>query len=143
VTPLEAQLIEHEGLRLKPYLDSTSHLTVGVGRNLTDKGVTQFEAMVLLQDDIADVQADLTKALPWWKQLDPIRQRVIQDMCFNLGVYKLLQFNDFLALVKASLFEQAADDMLTTLWARQVGRRARRLSAMMRTGAEVPYDSVT
>src|SRR3990167_270296 len=81
---LSDQLIRHEGLRLKLYSDSLGVPTIGVGRNLRDKGISHAEAMLLLENDLDEVLVDL-QTFPWWAALDPVRQRVLVDLRFNLG----------------------------------------------------------
>lgn len=134
---LIAQLQRHEGLRLKPYTDTVGKLTIGVGRNLTDRGISEAEAGVLLANDIEAVRLELTNNWPWWLQLDDVRQRVVMDMAFNMGVPVLMTFGRFLARLKRGEFDAAAAEMLASLWARQVGDRAQRLAKMMRTGQDV------
>jgi lysozyme len=56
---LTDQLIKHEGLRLKPYHCPAGKLTIGVGRNLEDKGITEEEAVMLLENDIQECLKDL------------------------------------------------------------------------------------
>ena len=131
---LEAMLLRHEGLRLKPYRDTVDKLTIGVGRNLTDVGITRDEALVLLRGDIARTQAALDAALPWRAALDPVRGRVLVDMAFNLGVARLLGFGVMLAAARAGEWAEAADAMLRSRWAGQVGRRAQELAVEMHTG---------
>lgn len=46
-------LIRHDGLRLKPYRDTRNKLTIGVGRNLDDVGITREEALMLPNNEIA------------------------------------------------------------------------------------------
>lgn len=133
------QLDLHEGLELKPYKDTVGKLTIGVGRNLTDRGITKDEAYYLLRNDVAIAITDLDKNLSWWKNLDEIRQRVLADMCFNLGISKLLGFKNTLELIRKGDYETAASAMLNSLWAKQVKGRATRLANMMRTGKD--YDS--
>lgn len=128
------QLKAHEGLRLKPYRDSVGKLTIGVGRNLDDVGLREGEAMFLCFCDVAAVEQVLDVRLPWWRGLDPARRAVLIDMGFNLGVPGLCAFTDTLAAVKAGRFGDAAQSMLRSRWAGQVGRRAATLSRMMRTG---------
>lgn len=128
------ELVRDEGLRLKPYQDSLGILTIGVGRNLRDRGITREEAYHLLQNDVADVQGDLDHALPWWRSLDEVRQRVLVNMCFNLGIDRLLGFKQTLAFVQDGRWEEAAQGMLNSAWAGQVRERASRLAEMMRTG---------
>ena len=130
---LEALLRLHEGERLKPYTDTTGHLTIGVGRHLTDMGITAAESEMLLRTDVARTREAVCRAWPWVEQLDPVRQAVVLDMAFNLGVKGLKQFKRTLALLQKGRWEAAADAMLDSLWAKQVGQRAVRLAQMVRT----------
>jgi len=131
-TRVTAQLVRHEGLRLKPYRDTVGKLTVGVGRNLDDVGVTEEEAMHLLHNDVTRVWHDLTRAVPSFGALDEDRQHVLIDMAFNLGVPGLLKFRKMLDAVERRDFERAASEMLDSKWATQVGQRAVTLAGMMR-----------
>jgi len=133
---LVRQIELHEGLRLKPYRCTAGKLTIGVGRNLEDRGITLSEARMLLANDLADVRNGLLNALPWVAKLDDVRQRVLVDMAFNLGLQGLLEFKRTLAAVQAGQYQQAATMMLQSRWAKQVGQRAERLSRMMVTGAD-------
>lgn len=133
---LRKQLVAHEGLRLKPYRCTAGKLTIGVGRNLDDVGITEDEAMVLLDGDIARVEAQLRSAVPCFGSLDDVRQRVLADMAFNLGVGGLLKFRLMLAAVEARRFEAAAAEMHASTWAGQVGEREVTLARMMWGGAD-------
>jgi len=128
------QLKIDEGICLKPYRDSVGKLTIGVGRNLDDVGITEQEAEILLDNDIRNAYADLTDACRWVQKLDDARQNVLLNMTFNLGITRLLGFRNTLAFVQAGQYEKAANEMLESLWARQVGLRAQRLAQIMRTG---------
>lgn len=130
------QLRLHEGVRLKPYRCTAGFLTIGVGRNLEARGITSEEADVLLRNDVVDVIAGLAMELPWIWELSDVRQRVLVDMAFNLGVEGLLQFKNTLAAIQAGDYKRAAAMMLDSRWASQVGGRARRLARMMETGAD-------
>jgi len=134
---LVVQLVQHEGLRLKPYADTVGKLTIGVGRNLTDKGISEGEASFLLRNDIADVEHELSARLPWFAMLNEVRRRVLFDMAFNLGTAGLLKFKNTLAAIERGDYEAGARGMLASKWAAQVGRRAERLAKMMATGQEV------
>lgn len=133
---IEEQLILHEGLRLKPYRDTVGKLTIGVGRNLTDKGISPTEAYELLQNDIAEVKAALVAHLPWVRALSDVRYRVLADMAFNLGIAGLLKFKATLTAVEAGDYHKAAEQMMRSKWAGQVGKRAQRLAQMMREDRE-------
>lgn len=132
---LLAELKRDEGVRLKPYTDTVGKLTIGVGRNLTDVGISDDECTALLQNDIDKVLAQLDRSLPWWRKLDPVRQRVLVNMAFNMGMTGLLTFKNTLAAVQSGSYAAAAAGMLASKWATQVGARAERLADMMRTGA--------
>lgn len=135
-TAMVRQLRLHEGERLKPYRCTAGKLTIGVGRNLEDRGITAAESAFLLSNDIDAVWTEVQRALPWVAGLDDVRQRVLHDMAFNLGIVGLLGFRRTLAAIEAGQYQQAATMMLDSRWARQVGGRAERLSRMMATGKD-------
>ncbi len=134
---LAAELLRDEGQVAHAYQDSLGYWTIGVGR-LIDKRrggkLSDDEIEYLLRNDITGVRRSLDLALPWWRDLDPVRQRVVQNMAFNLGVPRLLGFKNTLAAIKAHDWKRAASGMLASLWAKQVGERADRLARMMETG---------
>lgn len=161
---LDSQLILHEGLKLLPYDDATGKtvkpgehyrgkLTTGIGRNLDgnplsnvevaflghnarEKAITKEQALYLLNNDVAAVCRALDGNLPWWRHLDEVRARVLVDMCFNMGVVKLLVFKNTLSFVRTGAYDKAADNMKKSLWYAQVGERGIRLARMMRTGED-------
>ena len=134
VTALEL-LKRHEGYRRLAYTDTVGKLTVGYGRNLSDKGLTEAEAEYLLRNDIAEAEARLEK-LPWWGALDSVRRAVLTDMAVNLGFDGLMKFKKTLRFVEAGWYGAASEEMLASRWAEQVGERARTLSRLMRLGKE-------
>lgn len=138
-TRLYEQLKLHEGKKNKPYKDTIGKLTIGIGRNLDDRGITEEEIVFLFGTDVALVEKDLDKNLKWWREMSEVRQRVLADMCFNLGITKLLTFKNTLEAMRTKRYEDAASGMLNSLWAKQVKGRAVRLANMMRTGED--YDS--
>jgi len=163
---LEAELVRDEGDRLRVYLDTAKppKRTIGVGRNLDAvgirasetaalgitlasvlaNGITREQSRVLLGNDIDAAEADLDAKLPWWRSLDPVRQRVLLNMCFNMGIGRraapgikakgLLEFVNTLAAIEAHDWRRAVAGMRLSLWHTQVGDRAHRLEAMMETG---------
>lgn len=129
-----AELRRDEGERFKPYKDTVGKLTIGVGRNLDDRGITTDESAYLLANDVTHVMRGLDIGLPWWRTLDPVRQRVLINMGFNLGINGLLGFVNTLRMVREKDYAAAAAGMLASKWARQVGDRAKRLAYMMEHG---------
>lgn len=122
-----------EGRRHMPYKDSVGKLTIGVGRNLDDRGLRDDEIDLMKTNDIDEVLQQAAK-LPYWENLNWPRQLVIADMLFNLG---LTRFNGFKKLQQAIIardYDWAADEMIDSRWYRQTGRRARKLVDAMLTG---------
>ncbi len=122
-------------LRLKPYRCTAGKLTIVIGRNLDDCGISQSEDYVMLINDIMNCEKQLQSKIPdIYNGLDEVRKSVLLNMCFNLGINGLLGFKNTLAFVKVGDWERAANNMLVSKWAKQVGMRAIELSEMMRKG---------
>ncbi len=149
ITCLEDQLRRDEEERQFAYDDANgktlvkgmtleANLTIGVGRNLSAKGLSQKERDFLLANDKADAIADLEQHFPWAMQLDEVRKGALLNMIFNMGAGGLAGFHNFLAKMQAGMqtgdFRPAAGAMLDSLWARQVGPRATRLSIQIESG---------
>jgi lysozyme len=148
---LIAELRRDEGVRYSVYKDTKGIDTVGVGHNLQAKPMpagwscplNDVQVNSLLDDDLEDVFHDLDRALPWWTDLSDVRLRVLTNMCFNMGIGRLLGFKKALIAMRQGKFSIAADEMLDSKWAREdvgIGTpdkpgRALRLANMMRTGA--------
>jgi lysozyme len=171
---LDDQLILHEGLRLLPYDDATGKtvkpgqhyrgkLTTGIGRNLDgnpltnaevahighngrEKAITKEQALYLLHNDIASVCRALDANLPWWQSLDEVRARALVDMCFNMGITKLLTFRNTLSFIRTGSYNAAATNLEKSLWYKQVGDgnpadgeindRSERIVYMIHTGKD-------
>lgn len=131
---LKALLAKHEGLKLKPYKDSMGKLTIGVGRNLEDVGISEKEADELLANDIMRCHDQAFEAFDWYPALDDARQDVILSMIFNLGMHGFVQFKKTIQAIASKDFELASREMMDSHWASQVGKRAYELSEMMRLG---------
>jgi len=134
VTALEDQLIDHEGLELKPYHCTADKLTIGVGRNIQDRGITEDEARYLLKNDIKIVEDELLTRQPVVAGLDSVRQRVLVDMGFNLGLPILMKFQNMWSAIEDGDYHEAARQMMDSRWASQVGQRAERLAQAMSSG---------
>lgn len=131
---LRDMLIIDEGLRFKPYKDSVGKTTIGVGRNLDDVGISRDEALQLLDNDIRAAVEALDKTFPWWRGMSDVRQHVIINMCFNLGISRLAGFQKALKAMEAGDYDTAAKEMQDSEWYSQVGARAIRLVSLMKNG---------
>ena len=134
---LTEQLKVEESLRLKPYVDTVGKITIGYGRNLTDDGISEVEAVDFLRTEIDEVLQELPPKISFWNNLNEVRQRVLADMAFNMGVPTLLTFKRMLAYMKINEFDLASNEMENSLWATQVYGRAVKLAQMMRTGKDL------
>ena len=128
------ELKRDEGVELRPYKCSAGFLTLGVGRNIEERGITMDESDYLLANDITICEEEATRVFKWYNTLSDVRQRVILNMIFNLGLTKLLNFKKFLAAMEAEDWEEAGKQMLDSRWAKQVGNRADRLEQMIVNG---------
>ena len=124
-------LILHEGVRLYSYKDTVGKTTIGVGRNLEDRGITMAEALMMLDNDIIDCTKQLSNRLYWFDAQPDHVKLVLVDMCFNLGLNGLLQFKNTLEHIKNGQYDLASKEMLQSKWAQQVGIRATDLSKIL------------
>jgi lysozyme len=131
---LIAQITKHEGMELKPYRCTSGKLTIGVGRNLEDVGITEDEARFLLMNDLARVDLQIEKLMPWAEMLDPARYDALMNFVFNVGIGTALKFENAMEALKQSDFDTAAAELLDSRWSTQVGERAKELAEQIRTG---------
>lgn len=131
---LAKQLNIDEGRRKRIYVDTKGKVTGGVGRNLTDRDFSEDEIDLMLANDIKGVCYDLDRTFPWWRHMSEARQQALANMCFNLGLTRLLGFHNMLKAMASGLYQQAALEMEDSAWAHEVGDRSKRLAQMMREG---------
>jgi len=133
-TDFEQMLIRHEGLELKPYKCTAGKLTIGVGRNIEDMGITEDEAIYMLRNDVARFAAELAQAKPIVKTLDDVRYYVLLNMAFNLGINRLLKFKKMWEAIEDNRFVDASLEMQDSRWCEQVKGRCSELAALMESG---------
>ena len=131
------QIKRHEGLVLHAYEDSLGYLTIGYGR-LIDRakhgGISEAEAEYLLQNDVSIVLAALHRNIPFFDSLCVPRQAVLVNMAFQMGIGGVQKFKKTLSLVEMGLYDEAADNMMKSLWAKQTPNRAAEMAEQMRSG---------
>ena len=149
------KLVVSEGLRLQVYKDTLGIDTIGIGRNLEDRGITKQEldeldipnidhvyeygiteadAVYLATNDVQIVEEELVRAHPCVDRLDSVRQLILIDMAFNMGVPRLCKFKKMWAAVECGDYPTAAKEMLDSRWAKQVKGRATKLANAMHNG---------
>jgi lysozyme len=129
---LREQLVRDEGLKLRPYTDSTGHLTIGYGYNLSN-GIPKYVADALLDFKMNEAADDVHRTLTWAVDLSEPRRDALVNMTYNMGIGGLLGFRRMLAAMKSGDWTTAAKEMLDSTWATQVGDRAHRLSQQVLT----------
>lgn len=145
------RLVVNEGLTTKSYKCPAGYLTIGIGRNLDTNPLTKEEiayvghncrgkfisndqAFYLCRNDLKKVRADLDRELPWWRDLNKDRQFVMIDLCFNMGIKKLLKFQRTLSSIATGYYIRAGEQLMQSLYAKQVGKRADRNARCLQTG---------
>lgn len=131
---LTDMIVLHEGEKLFPYRCPEGKLTIGCGRNIEDRGISEDESRYLLSNDIELSRSELEANLTFFKTLNYVRQAVLIDMHLNMGWPSLSGFQKALTAIGRGKFKDAATEMLDSRWADQVGARATRLAEMMQSG---------
>lgn len=130
---LRYQLRIDEGVRNRPYKDSVGKVTIGCGRNLDDVGVNDDEIALMLENDMDEAERTARRVLVGaFDDLTDGRKAAVVNMAFNMGFDRLSGFKKCIAAIREGRYADAADEMLQSKWAEQVGLRAVRLSAAMR-----------
>jgi lysozyme len=135
-TRLRNTLIRHEGLKLLPYECTAGKLTLGVGRNIEDRGISKETAMQMLDEDIEICLNELMERLNYFETLPTEVQETLVNLCFNMGISRLMKFQLMLGAMEAGQYELAAKELLDSRYARQVGKRAEELADILRQQQE-------
>ena len=131
---LEKQLVLHEGLKLKPYTCTAGKLTIGIGRNLDDVGISEREAYILLQTDVEEARKGCQNLITGFNAINDTRQIALIDMMFNLGYTRMSKFCKMLAAIKCGDWEAAAEQAKESRWYNQVGNRAKTIVRQLKEG---------
>ena len=132
MTDYKTTLIADEGLRLKPYKCTGDKWTIGVGRNLEAKGISEAEAMFMLGNDIKDAESAARRLIRSFDLLSDDRKIVLVSMVFQMGENGVSKFRNMIKAINVQAYDVAAEEMLDSNWAKQTPNRAKRLSNMMK-----------
>lgn len=130
---MREQLILHEGLKLQVYKCTSDKLTIGVGRNIEDRGISEETAMQMLDEDINIVHEELQNVFEDFNSMPEIVQESLIDLAFNMGTPTLLKFKNAVAALQSQQWGTAADELLDSRYARQVGQRAKTIADNIRS----------
>jgi lysozyme len=138
---LESQIKQAEGIRLVAYKDSLGLWTAGVGhllpqnRDWTGQRFSVAQVATWLEEDLITAQK-LSAGLLEWPLMDTdARQMALIELVFNMGLSHWRQF----ALARKAMSEknwpEASKQLLSSLWAKQVGPiRSNRLAKQIESG---------
>lgn len=130
---LKELLRKHEGWKKFPYTDTVGKLSIGCGRNLTDRGLDDNEIMFLLEKDIIIAMTDLQSIFPDFFEFSDRRRVALISLAF-IGKEKLLGFKKMIQAVKDGRWDNAGDEVIESKYAKQVGERALEIAEMLREG---------
>lgn len=132
---MKSELERDEGRERHLYRDTVGKESIGIGRNLADKGVSEAEIDLMFKTDCNEVTVDLGRNCPWWTTMPETAQRGLFNMAFNMGWPTLSGFKNMLAALERGDYVTAAAEALDSKWATQVGRRADRVAEQFRQAA--------
>lgn len=128
------QLEIDEGRRRKLYKCTADKWSIGVGRNLEDRGLRDSEIDLMLENDIAEAAGIARKLFPSFDRLSDARKAALVNLAFNLGEPRLAGFKRFREALEAQAWDQAEAELLDSRWAGQVGERAKRIAKAIKEG---------
>lgn len=134
IEELEKLLIDHEGYEKKPYVDTVGKITIGVGWNLSDKGLPESIIKQLLFQSILEAIEDCDALFENFADFSENRQLALVDMAFNLGRARLSRFNNMRKAIANGDWVKAGDEALDSKWAKQVKGRANTIAKMLKDG---------
>ena len=130
---LRDRIRKHEGCVTVPYYDSEGIITVGIGRNLQAVPFSQDEIELMFSNDLRRARAG-AKTFECYVDLDPMRQGVLTEMVFQMGVNGVSTFKNFLIAANNHDWATAAEEMLDSKWAKQTPERAKSLAKLFLRG---------
>lgn len=147
---LRQLITNHEGRKSKPYKCPAGHKTIGVGWNieanpLPDDIAAHLEKNGSITGDMIDrlldisirhAVADCKVLFPTWGAIHQTRQMALTDFVFQLGFSRARRFVKSIAAINTGRWDDAADEMLDSAWARQTPNRAITITDMIRYGED-------
>jgi len=139
---LETRVMQDEGFSARPYLDTEGVPTIGYGSTrllgrpvqMADPTITADVARQQLRADLWGAILDAEDLFPRLHEMNHVRQEVLANMAYNLGRSRLSGFTKLRAAADLLDFQAMARELVSSKWFGQVGGRAQRLVAAMRTG---------
>jgi|TARA_B110000967_G_C18816755_1_gene526524 lysozyme len=115
------------------YQDTLGIWTIGVGHNIQEKGISPKVMEIMLQEDLEEAISELKRSVSFFSRMPEQVQEALVNLSFNMGIPRLMQFRNTLAYLRDGEFGSAADELLDSRYAEQVGHRALEVADMIRT----------
>ena len=128
---------KHEGSgpvrsgRYFPYACPAQKLTIGFGRNIEQKGISEGEANFLLHNDVQECVKLLRRTFIRFNSFIRTRQIALIDMTYNLGFTRFLTFKKMVAAIHEEDWKEAASQAKDSIWYNQVGNRGKTIVGMI------------
>jgi len=126
----------HEGFVEHVYDDSLGIPTIGYGFAIKDLVLDEDIAEDILIRKLEKLQRNANSRFQWLEDMPQEVQEVVLNMCYQLGITGVSKFRKAISALQEGEWQEAADEMLDSLWARQTPNRAEELSNIVRNQSE-------
>lgn len=145
---LKRQLEGHEGRKNRVYKCTAGKRSIGIGHNIDAKGlpddieafledhgyITDEMIDILFEQDVDDATSDCKRLYPDFNSFSEARRFALVDFLFNVGITTARTFTNTNKAINEERWDDAADGLLASKYARQVGKRAQTIARMLREG---------
>lgn len=132
-------IIQNEGIRYDPYLDTEGNWTVGVGHNLgkqlspeMNRTFTHQEVMELFEQDYREHRI-AAERIPGFNSMDSSGQMALTDMTFNMGPSWIREWPELQNQLAMGDTTSAANNLRSSLYYNQVGSRGERNAQLLQS----------
>ena len=126
------QIKDHEGFSSTVYECTEGYDTIGYGFAIKDLELTEEIAEDILIGKLSKLRLRLCKTFDWFLDTPEVVQEVIMNMCYQMGLSGFSQFKKTIYYLETEQYEEAADEMLDSLWHKQTPSKSQELSDVIR-----------
>jgi len=126
------EIKKHEGFKSTVYKCTEGYDTIGYGFAIKDLEIDEEIAELILSRKLGNLQLRICNTFDWYIESPQKVQDVIMNMCYQMGLSGFSKFKKTIYYLETEQYEEAADEMLDSLWAKQTPNRAKELSNIIR-----------
>lgn len=127
------EIKKHEGFRSKVYKCTEGFDTIGYGFAIKDLEIEEDIADLILMRKLSKLQIRICDTFDWYLDSPQEVQDVVVNMCYQLGLAGFSMFKKTIYYLETQQYEEAADEMLDSLWHKQTPTRSQELSEIIRS----------